>query len=424
MFLSLLINLKAKVMRLIFLSVASLIRVIRPPLVKRRSILIPSVQFAGSVGDQAMLKATITTLRESGSICQCVITESSAEEWNLDSDVILESIGLENSIEYISLQQWRFLRLLLRYNECFIFGADVLDGGHGDWGYHGLLMADLAHCAGLQVTVLGCSINEQPSHRAVVAWQKLDQAVRVCVRDPISLERLQRIRQYPAVLVADVAFLLRPVSKSTIIDDFSIWFSNQATSKRTVVAFNLSAHFFKSLVAENPLKYRGLDDYVKLVADIISFLSEMIPSLSIVLTPHDVRGKDSDVALNEQLVERLRGRWDRSNMYLIPGSVAADEVKAIAAKFSLVITARMHLAIASLGQSTPCVCMAYQGKFEGLLNSFEVPELLLTPQTIAHETPKKLAEKLTELIFTSSNLRQRISNKLPEITELAKLNFK
>ena len=42
----------------------------------------------------------------------------------------------------------------------------------------------------------------------------------------------------------------------------------------------------------------------------------------------------------------------------------------------LVLTGRMHLAIAALGMGTPPLCVAYMDKFEGLFHLFDIASRL------------------------------------------------
>ena len=65
---------------------------------------------------------------------------------------------------------------------------------------------------------------------------------------------------------------------------------------------------------------------------------------------------------------------DRVEMLRPP--LNAWELKHLAGMVDLVLTGRMHLAIAALGMGTPPLCVAYMDKFEGLFHLFNIASRL------------------------------------------------
>ena len=67
---------------------------------------------------------------------------------------------------------------------------------------------------------------------------------------------------------------------------------------------------------------------------------------------------------------------------LIEEKCSARQVKAISGHCDLILSGRMHLAIASLGQGVPVVCLTYQDKFEGLMEHFGLKGNTFLPRSI------------------------------------------
>lgn len=102
--------------------------------------------------------------------------------------------------------------------------------------------------------------------------------------------------------------------------------------------------------------------------------------------------------------------------------LSAREVKAVAAQLDGVVSGRMHLAIAALGQGTPVACLTYQGKFEGLLEHFALPpSLSMDPQEALRAGA--LESLLRALIAGANAHRQQVTRYLPEVRRLAALNL-
>jgi polysaccharide pyruvyl transferase WcaK-like protein len=92
---------------------------------------------------------------------------------------------------------------------------------------------------------------------------------------------------------------------------------------------------------------------------------------SFVFLPHDYRNEWSDevalATLFEQALPDTRARC------LLPKErLHASEIKYVVGHCLLVVTGRMHLAIASMGGGVPVIAYAYQSKFEGILRLFGI----------------------------------------------------
>lgn len=99
----------------------------------------------------------------------------------------------------------------------------------------------------------------------------------------------------------------------------------------------------------------------------------------------------------------------------------AWELKHLAGMVDLVLTGRMHLAIAALGMGTPPLCVAYMNKFEGLFQLFDIDGLVVEPALVS-ECDEILA-KMAEVVGGLEELEGKIKSKLPEIMDLSAKNF-
>ena len=56
-------------------------------------------------------------------------------------------------------------------------------------------------------------------------------------------------------------------------------------------------------------------------------------------------------------------------------------MKGLVGLVDFAVTGRMHLAIAALGMEVPVVALAYQGKFDGMMQRFDLGQMVFDPHT-------------------------------------------
>ncbi len=397
---------------------ARVLRVIKRTPARRQSLsaLFLPPDDPGSLGDEAMLAASMKRLAQQGIKHIGIVNLKSSVSWeNLDS--IAETINLRSYFVHNSWKaRFRFVQMISRYDRFYCIGADVMDGFYSDnRTLRFIELVAMAAKTGANVTVLGFSFNKQPTPNAVRALANLPACVRLCSRDPVSYQRLSQHLQRPVDLVADVAFLLKPAQNSDLAIGVSTWVRQQQSSKRIVIGVNANSLHLKSL------PQLEFDDLVRLYADALIELFSSQPSISFLMIPHDFRGKESDVSLAQAILARLPTEMKPYCMQ-VPTPCSAAEIKYICAGLDLVFTGRMHLAIACLGQGVPVVGLTYQGKFEGLFDHFSLEGMTIAPEKAFQ--PGTLANFLTGAIAKRENIHQSIQAKLQSVHELAALNLK
>ncbi len=124
-----------------------------------------------------------------------------------------------------------------------------------------------------------------------------------------------------------------------------------------------------------------------------------------------------------RLLQSLEHELNRYGTRMVRSILLTDpaKIKRIVGLLALVVTGRMHLAIASLGMGTPVLCVAYQDKFEGLFQHFDFPlEYLAQPQECVTDA---FSIKIENAIQHLDEMRDRIAKALPEVMRASERNL-
>ena len=376
-------------------------------------VLPPSVP--GSLGDEAMVLATLSSLHGMGYDRIGLVDYASDSRW-LNVGAPCTAVDLSS---YFTGRSWLsevpYLREVGRYQTFYCIGADVIDGYYSEYrSLRRLRAVAQAAKTGAKTTILGFSFNADPTPGVVDALGQLPPGVQLCARDPVSQRRLQQRLCRPVALVADLAFLLPPDETSGQVARVANWIADERRSGRVVLGVNANYLHLRALNTDDPVRLVSV--YVRMLCD----LSARRPDLSYVLLPHDVRGEHSDVFLVETICESLPDRV-RAHALQITAPVTAAEIKAICGALDFVLSGRMHVAIACLGQGTPVACISYQGKFEGLFEHFGLDAMALDPDAAFRDGC--LASFLLPLVEQREALHRQIAARGHYVQELARRNF-
>jgi polysaccharide pyruvyl transferase WcaK-like protein len=380
------------------------------------SVLILPPWSPGSLGDEAILTAAAVELRARGVKEIGVIPYKPDDNWK-HLGPVTQTLSMEGYFDHGS---WRdrfyFARLVSRYEHFYVFGTDLLDGFYSEENaVRRIALAALAARTGAQTTLASFSYNRRPAPASIAALRGLPSGVRLRSRDPVSCDRLTQHLERPVELVADVAFLLDPAKDSETVSLVSRWTCLQRNAGRTVIGINVNHLVLKQIAGLEP------EELVQVFASAMAELFLRCDPLSFLLIPHDTRGKVSDVSLAKALLETVPPEI-KPYCLQVPTPCRAVEIKAICAEIDIVLSGKMHLAIACLGQGTPVACITYQDKFEGLFKHFELDGLTIAPEQALQ--PGNLAKFLMPLVERREDIRRHIQSRLPQIQRLAQANFK
>lgn len=380
------------------------------------SVLILPAAATGSLGDEAMLEALIKYFSEQGITKIGVISYSKDNEWDHFNSVT-ETVNLSSLFKNNSWKSLiRFVSKVSSYKQFYCIGADVLDGFYSEnRSLQRITLVALADQVGAKASIVSFSFNANPKPTVIEALANLSTDVRLCSRDPVSHKRLEDFLQRPIDLAADLAFLLQPTQNTDLVTGVSQWASNQRDAGRIIIGINAN-----SLMGNDRVSFSS-EELIKIYADALVHSFSKNPLLSFLMIPHDFRGKNSDVKMVEDLLVSLPDAM-QSYCLKVPTPCSAGEVKAICAETDLVLTGRMHLAIAALGQEVPVACITYQGKFSGLLTGhFKLAGVSITPEMAFQ--PNQLANFLNDQISKRGETQKNIQAKLPDVKRLSSINL-
>lgn len=414
-------NLKLGILSFLITPYTQIVRVIRK--IKSRQnqdlsvLLLPPANF-GSLGDEAMINGIIEHFTQKGFKRIGIISLPLSSNWE-QFKPNLENIEICHYSLYHPWRKWLdFVNIASGYDRFYCLGADVMDGKYNqEASLHRLKYVSLAAQTGAKATVLGFSFNEKTIPRIIPAFEKLPANVKLKARDPVSHHRLVNHLERPVELVADLAFLMSPTNKIDTLSDVLQWVKQQKAEDKIVIGFNANA------LVISQLNDRAIDNFVQIYLNTLREIKAKYVNASFVLIPHDFRERDlsySDVALAKAIYQALPENL-KSSCLELPSPFSAAEIKSLAQNLDLVLSSRMHLAIACLGQGTPVACISYQGKFEGLFQHFELEGMLISPEQAFQDGT--LGNFIFPLIEERKNLSQHIQSQLPKVKELALGNF-
>ncbi|WP_309579333.1 polysaccharide pyruvyl transferase family protein [Rhizobium rhizogenes] len=364
----------------------------------------------GSVGDDAMITATLQQARSSNPQVEVDILVEGSECIGPVLERGFSPVDIFGRADFIRALTQQFSAR--NYDCVVVVGADVMDGYYQPLMSAKLLAsADLAAAAGIRSVILGFSFNDKPHPALAMFYRSLHPAVSLNVRDAVSLGRLKSFAKTNAALVADSAFSLVPSEPD---ENTSSWIARKRAEGYRVMGFNLHPMLFKNadhLQIETIVR-RGAEALQSVADDrLVCWL----------LIPHDYREGFGDQACLRTIASLMPAALGDRVRYL-DGEWPAPFLKGVAGQLDGLVSGRMHLAIAALGKGVPVICIAYQGKFEGLYQHFDLPvEDLLSPAAFYTEDGIKRA--LIDFVDRVDDVREKVKRKLPDVLALSQKNF-
>jgi len=347
-------------------------------------IIPPSMGYPGSTGDEALILGIKDYLSSKGNLyLGIVVKDGSNPEWKPFRKEGIKLYNLNNIDKNLG-----------EYNELYVLGADVIDGGSQ---LHNAI--EFFHLIGkfnMPTRLIGFSFNNRPIKRIIEKFRALPEDTKIYVRDPSSFKRFVAETEVNAKQVADVAFLLKPKKPKPHI---LRWIKEQKLKSRIVLGVNINS---------NKLTKKIFQAYVDALGK--------LQNVSILIIPHDSRAFCGDLKAIQLLWKNLSNKLKKHSLKL--GITRAREAKYICGELDCVLTGRMHLTIASLDQGTPVLCIGYQNKMEGLLHFFGLERYVVQRKTVAN-----IINLLPDLIKNRRKIKVKIRRSLPKVKELARKNF-
>ncbi|AYM59356.1 polysaccharide pyruvyl transferase family protein [Agrobacterium fabrum] len=364
----------------------------------------------GSIGDDAMITATVQHARERNPDVDIDVLLEGAHASELVRQRGFNPVDIFGDVDFIAALCNQFEAR--RYDCVVVIGADVMDGY-----YHPLVTAkllasaDLAAAAGIKNVILGFSFNQTPHPSLALFYSALHPGVSINVRDPVSFGRLKLFAKTNAALVADSAFSL--IASEADADTRS-WIARKRAEGYRVMGFNLHPMLFKNADRSQ------IETIIKRGAEALRYVADARP-VCWLLIPHDYRDGFGDQSCLQAIADLVLPSLEDRVRYL-EGEWPATVLKGVTGQLDGIVSGRMHLAIAGLGKGVPVICIAYQGKFEGLYQHFSLSSSdLLSPSTFY--TDEGLRNALMEFVDKVDERREQVRTKLPDVLRMSKSNF-
>jgi colanic acid/amylovoran biosynthesis protein len=206
----------------------------------------------------------------------------------------------------------------------------------------------------------------------------------------------------------DMAFALEPSPPSQAD---SAWLTESA-GERPLIGFNPSGLLYLGgYTKDNMFGLKA--DYRVLIRDVILWFIEK-KNCRVMLIPHAHKPGDtseSDTIACESLLRELGNRYP-GRIHAAIGDHNEQEIKHLIGQCDFFLGSRMHACIAALSQCIPTVGLAYSRKFDGVLRSIGVDDLVVDLR--AHDRKEILS--LIEAVYDQSDtIRQRLMNTMPGV---------
>ena len=368
----------------------------RPP------TLVISPPAAGNIGDQALVESVLHNItgdvhlvvRRSGD----VLLDHVPDAGRVITEFVLPDLLYGRGAAH-RRDVWRLKKLIPDYSSVLVVGADIMDGRYClRASIARSRMAALAAELGVPAAVLGFSWSTQPKRRAVRAIAKASRSgVVLYGRDPATLRRLHGMG-------------LKPHAAADVV--FTIGSSDLPTARQLLTELGVSDRDDYVLINASGLVGSASAQTAAYV-DVVRGLAArgIIP----ILLPHVSRGGADDQHALDLLAGAIGTPVPRVRSIQLP-----DVIRGLCSGATAVVTGRMHLGVMALRMGTPAVIVSTQGKVEGLVEMFGMPECCVEPSGEL----TALVGATAAVIDNRDSYAARISERLPTVIDLAARNFR
>ncbi len=290
----------------------------------------------------------------------------------------LESVDitLVGATRFIKIPRtMRALLVIFRYLPEFLMAdvcVDISGDGYSDTTQYGLA-SSLSHSIQILIgtmlrkPVVICAQSVGPFRTRLtrfVAKFVINKVSLVTLREEVSEKYLRGLGiNKPLVAVTgDFAFLLEPVSH----EETSRLLANEhvTAAKGVLVGLVLSAVISKWAFPEVTDLNEKNENYIETMAKVADYLVESLGA-TVVLMPQCLGSfaRHDDRATMKRVYQKVK---HQSSVFMINGDYVPQEIRGIIAECKLVVTAKMHAAIAAVSTYVPVVVLAYSFKTQGI----------------------------------------------------------
>lgn len=373
-----------------------------------RALVVPPAGW-GNMGDLAMMTGTLCTLRQMG-FARVDLALSPPEP---PSAVPFDAFvgGGEWFYGGDPATRDRLHDLLNDYSDFYLIGADCIDGSYSP----GSITRRIAFVAeaikrGARGRILGSSCKETLKPQCLDALRAFPLGGSIAARDPISQEHMEKAIGRTIRRTADLAFLCPSDPDHAVAKPVLEWISEQRSLDRRIVAISINA-----------ATCRADSGFAPAHAPMMKALIDS--GVSLVLVPHDTRGREVDEHFLRIAISALPDEATNSIVWL--PAVDATATKAVLGAVDFLVSSRMHPVILAAGGGCGALSYVYQGKFEGLyrLLGLDRDGLVFHPGDLMNDA-SRMSSIVLDRVGLSKQFSGKIHERLPGIIDLAMANFR
>jgi polysaccharide pyruvyl transferase WcaK-like protein len=189
----------------------------------------------------------------------------------------------------------------------------------------------------------------------------------VTVRGTVSEQYLStlKFKSAPVYLSADLGFLLPPCSLENARELLSS--NGISLNSKPLIGLSPSIELSAWSFPDIPDKKVKHKKYVELMAWVTDYLIENF-HVQVCFVPHVMARvsdeKSDDNLATQQIVQQVT---NKSSVVIFPDWYSPEELKGIIGSLDMLVSCRMHAAIASTSMSVPTVVLAYGAKYEDVI---------------------------------------------------------
>lgn len=310
----------------------------------------------GSKGDEAIIRGVLNLFSDK-KIKVLTPRREIWKGWILDRNFTYQE-------EYVLLEELK--NQFFEATHLVILGADVMDGfyGEGD-SLCRLEAAKKVLDLGGRVDVFSASFRANASKAVVDKIKEIGDGISYHIREKMSLENFEKQTGLRGQYFPDLAFLcektLTDKTKGTIAQ-----IQSKKAENSIVIGLNFSEQACRGFYDEVSVEQRK-----EYVSNIIDFIIETVQNPYFVLISHDVREWEehySDSSYSKWAGEYITKKYSPDLFCQVDNYLQETEILSILPEMDIVVTGRMHLAIAAFRSGVIPVSYIGDNKYGSLRN--------------------------------------------------------
>lgn len=384
----------------------------KPQRTSESFLIIPSDCSFGSFGDQAMMLSLIENIKSKNPkapIGVFMMYESPADYFlfNQGIDVAIYCPVKNNEREnYLT-------EIIKKYSNLIVVGADILDGGCGvEHSLNYFSLIKIANKNRLTTAISGFSYNSENIPEIINNFKEISSKTILNVRDIFSYQRLKKNIRKNLNLTADIAFLFneKKYQTSNYCKNLIAEINKEKKEGQRFIGVHLT---FKTGAEEEK------EEFIKKTINAFQMIQERNEKISFILLPHDKR-VHPHIYPDDEFLQLMQNRFQSAgikNVLFAKDIKNAIDIKNVVACLELVITSRMHLAIAAFSKNVPVISFVYQNKFEGLYDFYKFDKKFMHEK--ADFSVDNIVDEINYVLKNHKTITEKIEKKNKYIFKLA-----